>query len=74
MQDFQCCLNYHWLGIAPGLSLVNVDANGGWSLELEDAVVMCHWLQERGMEYRVALPVVIFLADAIASPELRSIS
>lgn len=28
---------------------ISVDANGGW--DLEDAITMCHWLQEQGVEY-----------------------
>lgn len=33
---------------APALELF-VDANGGWSLD--DAIVMCNWLAERGVKY-----------------------
>ncbi|MCS7209061.1 MAG: dipeptide epimerase [Fimbriimonadales bacterium] len=34
---------------APQSVAVRVDANGGWSLQ--DALTMCHWLAERGVEY-----------------------
>ncbi len=34
---------------APGGVTLRVDANGGWSLP--DAITMCRWLVERGVEY-----------------------
>lgn len=35
--------------VAPEGVALRVDANGGWSLS--DALTMCHWLAERGVEY-----------------------
>jgi L-alanine-DL-glutamate epimerase-like enolase superfamily enzyme len=35
--------------VVPDGVALRVDANGGWSLP--DAIAMCHWLAERGVEY-----------------------
>lgn len=37
------------LEVAPAMTRIYVDANGGWSLD--DAVKMCHWLAEQGVKY-----------------------
>lgn len=50
---------------APADVALRVDANGGWSLR--DAVVMCRWLAERGVEY-VEQPLPKGMEDAL--PEL----
>lgn len=50
---------------APEGVILRVDANGGWSLR--DAVAMCRWLAERGVEY-VEQPLPTGMQDAL--PEL----
>lgn len=50
---------------APAEVSLRVDANGGWSLA--DAVHMCHWLAEHGVEY-VEQPLPQGMEDAL--PEL----
>lgn len=45
--------------------ILRVDANGGWSLQ--DAIVMCRWLAERGVEY-VEQPLPKGMEDSL--PEL----
>ncbi|MGC8785728.1 MAG: dipeptide epimerase [Armatimonadota bacterium] len=49
--------------------ILRVDANGGWSLQ--DAVTMCGWLAERGVEY-VEQPLPKGMEDAL--PELYRLS
>ncbi|MCS6830922.1 MAG: dipeptide epimerase [bacterium] len=49
----------------PAGVVLRVDANGGWGLQ--DAVVMCGWLAERGVEY-VEQPLARGAEDAL--PEL----
>jgi muconate cycloisomerase len=48
---------------------LRVDANGGWSLS--DAITMCRWLSERGVEY-VEQPLSKGMEDAL--PELYRLS
>lgn len=50
---------------APEGVILRVDANGGWSLH--DAVAMCRWLAERGVEY-MEQPLPKGMEDAL--PEL----
>ncbi len=54
---------------APGGVILRVDANGGWNLQ--DAVAMCRWLAERGVEY-VEQPLPKGMEDAL--PELYRLS
>jgi L-alanine-DL-glutamate epimerase-like enolase superfamily enzyme len=53
---------------AEGLTL-RVDANGGWSLA--DAIAMCRWLSERGVEY-VEQPLPKGMEDALSELYRRS--
>lgn len=50
---------------SPAGIILRVDANGGWSLQ--DAITMCHWLAERGVEY-VEQPLPKGMEDSL--PEL----
>lgn len=54
---------------SPESVILRVDANGGWNLQ--DAVAMCRWLAERGVEY-VEQPLPKGMEEAL--PELYRLS